>query len=327
MIIHNTHLSYGWGEESFNIHNPLGKYWINYDRASYMPISFKEEFKRAVRTAVELSGRPIVVHASGGIDSEAVCLTLNELDLPYTISILEIDYKTHKNCNEHENRFIYKFIKKNRIPYKVNRIDLEYYVKNTLLEEAHKYKTYRLGMLVHSELLKFFPDSLNLYGDGRFSLSRYRDVDIDKDGLILIDDIGLMHTHFKARELDIHSVRRLYMFTPELMLSYMLDNDVAHWIKFAESFYSKMPKFGNINCEQIKRFMTFRNWPELEPRPKYTGLENVEFLRNKDPKDQCYQIWLELNTLYNTKENLVYRLVPYNQLMELLKPKLEHNGK
>lgn len=320
MIIHNTHLNYGWGEESLNVDNPQGKYWINYDRASYIPHSFKEEFKRAIQITVELSNKPIVVHASGGIDSEAVCLTLNELGLPYTISILEIDYKTTKNCNEHENRYIYKFIEKHRIPYKVNRIDLEHYVKNILLEEAHKYKTYRMGMLLHSELLKFFPDSLNLYGDGRFSLSRYRDVDIDKDGLILVDDIGLMHTHFKARELGIHAVRRLFMFTPELMLSYMLDYDVAHWIKYAESFYSKMTKFGNINCEQIKRFMTFRNWPELEPRPKFTGLENVEFLRNQDPKDPCYKIFLELNTLYNGRENLIYRVVQYQQLIDLLKP-------
>jgi hypothetical protein len=320
MIIYNTHLKYGWGKDSFNVDNPIEKYWIHYDKAKYVPCNFKEEFKKAILLATDLSKKSIVVHASGGIDSEVVCLTLNELDLPYTISILEIDYKNNKNCNEHENRYIYKFIKKHDIPYKVNRIDLEHYVKNTLLEEAHKYKTYRLGMLLHSELIKFFPDSLNLYGDGRFSLSRYRDVNIEQDGLILIDDIGTMHTHFKARELGIHSVRRLFMFTPELMLSYILDKDVAHWIKYADSFFTRDAKFGNINCEQIKRFMTFRHWPELENRPKYTGLENVEFLRNKDPKDYCYQIFLEINRLYNGRDNLIYKATTYQNLLDLLTP-------
>lgn len=319
-LFYKDHLHYGWGRKTFNIKSPKGKYWINYGKAEYTPTNFKQELFRAVSLIVKQNNKPIVVHASGGIDSEVVCLVLTELKIPYTISLMHICDGDNKHINSNETYYIYKFIKKYNIPFVVHTIDINEYIQNSFLEDAHRYKTYRLGMLLQGELIKFFPNHLNLYGDGRFSVSRYRDLGIDKPGTILVDDIGLMHTYFKAAELGISAIRRVFMFTPELMLSYLLDYDVNHWIKYADSFYGKYEKFGNLNCEQIKRYMTFRHWPELETRPKFTGLENAKFLNEKNPKNPCFKIWLEINNLYNTKKGLVYCSYETNALLDRLKP-------
>lgn len=321
-VSYNNWMKFGWGDETYNVHNPSGKFWVKYSSASYIPTSFRQEFIRSIKLITENNSKPIVVHASGGCDSEALCLTLKELDIPYTISILKMIYKSSNHANNHDTKYIYKFAAENKIPYVETSIDFEQFMTTRFLEEAHLYKTFRIGMVLQGELIRYFPDHLNLFGDGRFTLTRYKEVGIQQDGFFVSTDPGLLHTHFLGLKYGIDVVRRVFMYTPEQMLCFLIDPDVAHWIKYERSFYSAIKKHGTINWEQIKRYMTHRHFPEIQPRPKFTGFEQIDFFKYPESNQKCSEIWKEINNLYNG-QNLVRDIMNYETLYSILLPKQE----
>jgi hypothetical protein len=57
-----------------------------------------------------------------------------------------------------------------------------------------------------------------------------------------------------------------FQYTPELMLSWILNDDIQHWIKYEQAFL-------HISSKAIKPWVIHKLWDDITPRPKYTSFE------------------------------------------------------
>ena len=114
---------------------------------------------------------------------------------------------------------------------------------------------------------------------------------------------------------------RFYIHTPEIMLAWLMDKDIAHWIRIERALASK---FGNINFHLIKAFVLYRHWPELEVRPKFNGYERLGLWKTNDQglvKDQEL-----INIIQNVEKEHASKtsndvIINYEDLLDKLMPK------
>lgn len=316
---HNNHFQFGWGTGTFNFTNKIGNYWVKFGRAQYIPTSFRSECVRAAKLIFENSQKPLLVCFSGGIDSEVIVRSLLEAKVYFEVVIMKLNYKDQKNINSHDNIYAFNFAKKNNIKINEFDFDLEDFIKNKFKIEANKFGNY-LGILIHTEIVKSFPDYHCILGGGDINLKRHRyNGRKDKEGLY-IEEGEISINAMEAAYYQKNGVsNRFFMHTPELMLAWLLDKDISHFIKYEKALASR---YGTINSGSMKAFAYHRNWPDLIPRPKFNGFEKLT-LWDQDKKNENDPTIIEIieqiqnDQIINSKKNVI---IDYEQLMESLVP-------
>ena len=89
-----------------------------------------------------------------------------------------------------------------------------------------------------------------------------------------------------------------FHYTPELMLSFIRDEYIQNWLEYCDlkninpkklypSLHPETKEITfllgreyvdtlNVNCTlDIRPFVKYKHWPELEVRPKYTGIDKI----------------------------------------------------
>lgn len=319
-VTHNNHLRFGWGTKQYNFDDKFGKYWVEIGKAKYMPTSFRDECVRAAKLINDNVTQPILVCFSGGIDSEVIVRSLQEANAKFEIVVMRLNYNGLKNVNEHDNEYAFNYAKKHSIPYHIVDFELTDFIKNVFENEADQYKGDYLGILIHTEIVKKFPNHHCILGGGDIKLKRHRFHGRPDTPGMFIEESEISISAIEAAHRQGHGVsNRFFMHTPELMLAWLTDPDIAHWIKYE---YALAGKFTVIEFNGIKAFTLYKHWPDMTPRPKYNGFEKLTlwdktFADDHDP--EILQVLSRVTKKYkNGSENDI--VIDYQELMKKLLP-------
>jgi hypothetical protein len=317
---HENHFKFGWGSGQYNFNNKIGKYWVDFGKAKYLPRSFREECIRAAKLIRENTTHPLLVCFSGGIDSEVIVRSLQEAKIKFEVAIMKLHYNDMQNANHHDNKYAFDYVKTHSIPYHVVDIDFANFIKHKFEIEADKYQANYPGTLVHNEIIKKFSDYHCILGGGDISLKRHRFNGRPKISGMFIEESQVSISAVETAYQQNHGVsNRFFMHTPELMLSWLTDPDVSHWIKYESAFANR---FGVINFNGIKAFVLYKHWPDMIPRSKYTGLEKLTLWdKNKENEHdpEIIQIVRKVEEKYS-KGSEMDVIIDYNELMYKLLP-------
>jgi hypothetical protein len=152
-------------------------------------------------------------------------------------------------------------------------VDLEHAFKSQLPQLCRRYKTNSWLKLLVAETVRQFSDYHIVIGGGQLSLQRHKmNGRRGLNGLYLEEEVVNTAAIEVAKEVGTEITNRFFMYTPELMLSWLTDPTIAHWIKYENALNSA---YTNLNFYGIKTYVLYQHWPEMPIRPKYSGIERM----------------------------------------------------
>lgn len=290
MFSHDNYIKYGWDK---------GKFYVKYGRCKREPMSFRNECINAADLIYDSTEKKILIHFSGGIDSEVVCRSFLEAKHPFEVCI----WKYEDGLNEHDIKYAIKFCKKYDIKYTVVELNIIEFIKQDL-PNHHWWSNVSKHMIEQN-------DGYQILGDGHVNFNH------DPLNASYIPPV-LLHTRFyqgekleaktykvfaESQHADITSHMEegcsgFFHYTPELMLSFIRDEYIQNWLGYCDlrninpkKLYPllhpktkkttfllgrKYVEILNVNCTlDIRPFVKYKHWPELEFRPKYTGIDKI----------------------------------------------------
>jgi hypothetical protein len=317
-ITHNNHLKFGWGNGTYNLDNKFGEFWVRYGRAEYQPASFREECVRAARLIGESAKKPILIFFSGGIDSEIMVRSFQEADVPFEVAIMKFKYRHDEHINAHETKRAFEIAIEDDLTCHTMTLDLEDYFKNVLPESCRQYKTNNWSKLIVTEMIKHYSNYHCVIGGGNISLQRHKtNGRSGLTGLYLEEELVNVAAIEAAYQAGTTVCNRFFMYTPELMLAWLTDPQVSHWVKYENALTSK---YTNLNYYGIKTYMMYKHWPDMHIRPKYSGIERMTVLLNRDLNiNEDISLFLKNINLYKRSEFII----DYATLIEWLTPEVK----
>jgi len=270
---YKDHFKCGWGDGIFNFEGDRTglRYWCTYGRCERQPMSFREECVNAARLIFESTDKTILVFFSGGIDSEVVVRSMMEAGVSFEVLIINFWYKGKSGLNSHDTAYALDFVKKHNIKYRIYDYDLSDYLKTQYTGDMKKYVYPRPGRHIIANLTKLLCNEfLCVMGDGEPALMRSRLNGFpDLEGMMIYDDTGEVEVLHAVSECNESAVFGFFHYTPELLLAWLLNEDIQNFVKYERAFL-------NISWISIKPFVYHKFWPDMTPRPKYTGMEFID---------------------------------------------------
>jgi len=158
---------------------------------------------------------------------------------------------------------------------------------------------------------------------------------LDDDIYLMIYEVEMEVSSY-MEENNIDGCHLFFNYTPELTYSYLLDDLIDDWLTYCKlevlpkdrlypyggeylsvEDYKKVGHMGGGNCiMRFKKNIKYKYWPELEPRPKYAGLELIQPLISR------YVDEISIKQPFDTPGNNVIT-IPYDKLMKDLKGDIE----
>ena len=311
---HNNHLKFGWGDGVYNFNDKDKQLWVEFGQADYIPTSFKTECIRSARLIGEAADKPILLFLSGGVDSEVTARSFLEAGVPFDVATTNIIHDG-KIINEHDTVYATSFIKKYNLTahtIDINLVDLinrlkEIRLTNNPAEPYYKVSMVFLNIIIMLE--QFCNDYYCVTGNGDLVIDAYRKY--NQPGPIqygLYAGKSFSGSALSAYELSAResiNLTRFFCYTPELLLAWLLDADIQHWIKYEKAL---MGPHGWMNIHSIKSFILYKIWPDMEIRPKFMGFEHLPGYN-----DLCN------NDFYNDDKS--YMSITIDTLLAMLLPK------
>ena len=310
---HKNYLKFGWGDGLYNFNNKDQQFWVGFDRAEYIPTSFKDECLRAARLIEEVADKPILLLLSGGIDSEVTARCFLEAGVPFEVVTSNIIHNG-KIVNDNDTRYTTAFIEKFNL--KAHSIDIDLIddivnrSKEILATNDPSEPYYRVSLLFINLLTvceRFCENYYCVTGAGNLVVDTYRNHWQTGDiqyGMYIKNacTVSGASTYEVAYRQSVN-LTRFFCYTSELLLAWLLEPDVQHWIKYEKAL---MGPHGWMNSNTVKSFILYKIWPDMEIRPKLSGWENIsEFL--------------ELNNSYYDDKS--YMKIPIDTFIDMLLPK------
>lgn len=277
---HNNHLKFGWGSGLYNFDDKNEQFWETVGPAEYIPVSYKEECLRAARLISEAATKPIMIFLSGGVDSEVVARSFIDIGVYFEVVTTNILYNG-EIVNVHDTRYTSEFIKHHNL--KSHTVDIEYkdvVDRLTKIRETQNSSTpyYKISVayLCQIEMFEQFCQDYHCVigaGGGGRSLVRYRanGGPSDKYGVYCDDsssNVAAFELSFRASA----DVTLFFWYTPEMLLAWLLDTDVSHWIKYEKALAGAHSRMNN---HALKSFVFYKIWPDMEIREKLGGFEKI----------------------------------------------------
>lgn len=262
LFSHDNHWRFGWGKKNlYNFDEQDQPLWVKFGSCKEPPKSFDVEMANAVKKIAAAATKPIYVAMSGGIDSELIARVMLQEKIPFTPLIL----KYENNANKMDISYAFEFCKRHNLTPEVPTLDITDFFLKTIDTP------YILGNCAHLMHMHLMRHAASLGGMAVIGVGEQR---YEKNNGTISVPVPLERiavTHFMQAE-QIEGVSAFYCYTPELMLSLLLEAK-AHG-------FEKMSRFAhNIKDETYHKF-----WPDMVTRPKYTGFEDVEHARKDAQK-------------------------------------------
>jgi hypothetical protein len=298
---HKNHYKFGWGTGTYNFQErDSGDYWTSYSPAEYNPGpgAVRRESVRAAKLIAESAQKPLAVMFSGGMDSEAVCRALIEADIDFECIVSVYNYRGQKHINDYDTSYAFDFIKKHGIPYRIFEIDLLDFLLTKYADLAKRFSCSNQTWLLHTYVLSQFPEKHVICGGGDIQLNRwaYKDHDMTpnpsdldttmKMGLFVEEKSHIVSAYDWAQTIGSNCSLRFFRQTAELMLAWLEDTDVQHYINFEKSLTCYIRRgVHQMHFLQLKPWVFHKYW-DLTPRVKYHGFEKIYswlYLPNNEP--------------------------------------------
>lgn len=250
-------------------YSDLGKdYVVKMGKCSYVPKSFHEEALRAARLIHKnAKGKPIWISLSGGIDSEFVARVFLEANIPFNAATLVYD----SNINEYDVNHCRDFCEKYDITLHEFNLDLEKFLDNEMFDYAFDLRSVSPQFPTHA----FLWDKL----DG-FIVAGHGDpifIKKNKQWFFQIQEKeDTIYRYLEDRKID--GATGFYAYTPELLLSFILEKEISNMFLSPEYY----------DIVQVKYKVYENCYPDMVRREKKTGFELIDELdksKRKELKD------------------------------------------
>jgi hypothetical protein len=255
----NNHWRFGWGNGLYNFQDQFLPLWVSYGPCRYTPKTFDIETSIAARKIADSTNKPIYVAMSGGLDSELVARTMMKEKIPFTplIAQFENDY------NKFDIDFAFDVCREYGLQpevYKVNILDI-------FKSSAHTpYILANCASILYMDMIRYVH---GLGGKVVFGAGEYR-FKPSKNGKLVVpipnERIATMNF---IQDLGAEVAFPFYGYTPELMLCLIRESQEHGFLAMDE--YS----------HNIKEYVYRKYWPNLKPRPKFHGFEEVNVQRQE----------------------------------------------
>lgn len=315
---HNDYIKWGWDYGLYGKRKTSDeKMWYEFGQCTQKPMNFRLECVRAADLIYKSTDKKLLVHFSGGIDSEIICRSLMICNHPFEVSICRFP----NDLNKHDIDYAIKFCKYFGIKYSFIDLDIVEFLKSdcspyrdvefpnpfwqcnmhkymldrgygfqivgdghvVLIHDPHNYKGQALKAPFHFPGAPIVPDAWN------------PNRRLDDDVYLVIFEGYIEITSYMADH-DIDGVYLFYEYTPELYYSYLMDDMILDWLTYCEldhfPKYRQYPYAGKLLTNEeykevahlsggntsmkFKKNIKHKYFPELESRPKYAGLENLQ---------------------------------------------------
>jgi hypothetical protein len=309
----DKNFSYGYNNGLYNQRYGIDDtFHCYYQRATYLPNSFKEECHKV---ALDISNYarskktvPVIL-LSGGLDSEMVARSFLEIGREFEV----ITSRFYNDLNQHEISYVEKFSNKNNIS--IDYFDID--IKNWLMSEeamqmAEESKCATPEMLPTMKLIKEVArqGKIPVLGNGDLYVSK----EINPDWRMgkSLKKYQWTYIEFEyilawMRYCVVHNIIgsvNFYQQTPEIVLAMAMDSAIQEIVT--------NNTLGKQSTRSTKYIVYKKNWSDIELRPKHTGGEKIyplcDFLRKN--------IFNKKYHLYTTQWK-----IPFDKFVDMLIPK------
>jgi hypothetical protein len=301
---HKNFIKYGWGNQTYGHRTSSdAKFWIKYGRCNTEPSDFRNECIRAARLIYESTNKKILIHLSGGIDSEIICRAFLEAKLPFEVCI----WKFKDDLNYHDIIYAIDFCKKYDI--KINEIEID--IIKFIGEDM--FNIYKDNFCPNwwANIVKYVVEKMDgyqIFGDGHANFNH------DPLGIkahrvpAYIPPVLIPTKYYKSPpvleaktykiiaegrhynilpymdQINKEGCTEFFYYTPELIYSYIKDDFIQDWLKYC--------KMDNIENDR------------LYPTVCHVTRNHI-FLNGND-----YIRTLSVNSTFNLKQHIQYKHWP-----------------
>lgn len=236
-------------------------YEVQMGRCGSMPMDFKSEALRAAKLIAQESDN-IWISYSGGIDSEFIIQVFLEANIDFKVATVVMKNET----NDYDLQHSRSFCKRMGIKLHEFEIDLEKFYKNDLETYAVATNCISPQFPVHMWLWDQL-DGFIVAGHG--------------DPIFKRKDSG-WHLQIQEKEDSVFRYAQwrnrnmapgFYVYTPELLLSFMLEKEVSNMFL--------APNRARLRDIIQVKHSVYSKYYDISAREKRTGFENEKFLDNK----------------------------------------------
>jgi len=256
-------IQFGYNSEPFVYRTSSSdKFFVKYGKARRKVKSFKEELITTARLIKEKSeGLPLWVLYSGGLDSEVVLRSFSEAGVSVNAAIAWFK----KGLNEHDIRYAVDFCESSQIPFKFFDIDVESFWKKQLKDYALPISCISPQFPVILWLIDQI-DGFPILGSGDSFLSRIPNT----NNFYFYEREKYFSYYFHLMRKNRPGVPAFVQYTPELMLSFLIDPELVRHVKYL----SKEKKLCSISRW---KYQVYKQHFSLKNRPDFTGFELLDY--------------------------------------------------
>lgn len=336
----DNHYKWGWGNDWFNKRIPGEPYKITLGTVSRPAQGFRYECIQAAKDLANNTTKEIIVGLSGGSDSQMVCLSLLDAKIPFKALIVTYKDEFNTIINSHDTANAYKFCKKFNVPYEELTLDLPKYYTTKGVEYARKYGMSNPETIVQTAAMDYCKDRCYIMAGGDIMMVIVNPASAPYQQLPLMSN-GLSKPTWYMKPLPIeqHMIEsgyegtsKFYMWSPELVHSYLTDPVMQNFYRAQEMIYDTFCVWHPNPATWWRCFhylfkpqMTLAHFPEMIPTRKYTGFEQLygnvmrDNFINKLPKSRMKQYTDLLKTAAGINEdNKQAVILPIEQMIDML---------
>ena len=264
----DENFSYGYNNDLYNLRSAESIFQCHYKKATYLPISFREECVRVCNKIAHYAnsqGRVPIILFSGGLDSEIVIRAFIDSKKPFRIVV----NRFLNDFNSHEIFYVEKFLKSYNLEAEYVDIDVELWLEsNEALDMAYISKCPYSEMLPTMKLIDYVYTQLNgipILGNGDFYASI-----IDNQWMYVEFEYILSWMRYCVAK-NIVGAINFFQQTPEIVLAMGKDPLITKTID--EGF--------KPNLRSTKYAIYQKYWSDVEIRQKFNGAEKIQTLCDK----------------------------------------------
>lgn len=306
-LTYNNHFVWGYNQ------TPWARRERLYDRffATYGKTSLEDHLSlrdacidaaKKICIQAKAAGKKPMVFYSGGLDSEVVIAAFLQSGEDFSVAHL----KYLPELNYHDSEWVYRFCRLHNLDVKEYTVDPEqYFIRPEVFEQAIKDNIKHFEMVLVNHLMDLTKDEYYpILGNGEPYLFK---VDNSQNSKWVFRELEyMMSWYFHASNNNIHSCPGFFQYTPEVMLSFLLDPVM---IRLANN---RIP--GKITSRTSK-FSIYNNaFPEYEfqPRRKYTGYEYIpRNILNTLNQKICSHTFYDKHSYEEIEYNALVRMMQY----------------
>ena len=266
-----NHLQFGYDGKPFVFRtSPTQQWTVKYGRCQRRPHQFHRECVETARTIGQQTTQAIWVLFSGGIDSEVTLRSFVAADIPVNVAILRFK----NNLNQHDISWAIRTCKELSLSYHFFDLDILHFWQYEARHYADLTYCFSPQLIATMWLMDQVP-GYPVMGGGECLLVKKDPLQADSDWVLFEKErIAAWYRFLIKRKRA--GCPGFFQFTPEIILSYLLDPMVKELTNNQLS--------SALSSEAHKLAIYQQHFPLL-PRPKYTGFETLQaedaLLRNE----------------------------------------------